>query len=517
MLLHHLFAVASAWSLVALLSTPAHAQVVPHDTTLPDLAAGWSYSAYPASIATDGDLVVTTLAYTPPAGLPAGQSQPKRRMYVMRRAGDGSWLLEQELSPLVPNNAPLDIQPLDVSGDTILAGSHVFERSGGSWILATTLGHPSGISGSKVVGLGLEGSRITGCEIESNHEVSGNAFLVVWERSGSSWQLVARTQISPSNAGWVRFVSSSGDRVAIARVDTVSGNLSSISVNRRAANGVWSETHLLTQFGAGADCDNMHLDGDRLVLVDWNLSTGILELFEAGLASAIPTAFSLVGSFSSLASEEYFTGSAVRNGRALVSWEPWVGTVAGRGLLLERKANGTWIEVANLVADVGAPVSGTTLGDTRIVQETGGNVGVWSKAQVHTLELGTLLRGTRQASIGASGTQPLHVRAGAQRAGWKYLVLGSLSGTAPATPLGFGLELPLVVDAYTQLTLALRAPLSNEFGTLDANGRAAVTFSVPPGTSPSFAGLSVHHAYVAIDPVTYAAHASNAVRVDLVN
>ena len=108
-----------------------------------------------------------------------------------------------------------------------------------------------------------------------------------------------------------------------------------------------------------------------------------------------------------------------------------------------------------------------------------------------------------EVSVSAGGTQTLTLDAGDAHAGELYLVLGSLGGTAPGTPTPAG-ELPLVLDAYFGFLLASpnAPPLANGFGVLDAGGGAVVPFTLPPGTTPSLAGSVVHHAFVAVDPLT---------------
>ena len=103
-------------------------------------------------------------------------------------------------------------------------------------------------------------------------------------------------------------------------------------------------------------------------------------------------------------------------------------------------------------------------------------------------------------STSAGGTQALTLRAGLEHGGKPYLILGSLSGTSPATSLGSGLELPLVPDAYTALSLAQpgAAPLVGNLGSLDALGGAQASFVLPSGASASLIGLPLAHAYVVL-------------------
>ncbi len=113
---------------------------------------------------------------------------------------------------------------------------------------------------------------------------------------------------------------------------------------------------------------------------------------------------------------------------------------------------------------------------------------------------GSFLADDPSVSVGLGGQvqMRLDVPLLAQR---PYLVLGSVSGTAPGVPIGGGV-LPLNFDAYTAQTLLApnAPPLLASFGLLDAGGAATATFVLGPGTlGPGFAGLEVAHAAVVID------------------
>ena len=111
------------------------------------------------------------------------------------------------------------------------------------------------------------------------------------------------------------------------------------------------------------------------------------------------------------------------------------------------------------------------------------------------------LAGTpEQISLAAGGTQSFSLDAGPSLAGLPYLLLGSTSGTSPGIPID-GVQLPLNADVY--LTLSLigpnAPPLSSSLGTLDAQGKAAAAFTLPPGLSPTLAGAQLHHAFVVVE------------------
>lgn len=159
-------------------------------------------------------------------------------------------------------------------------------------------------------------------------------------------------------------------------------------------------------------------------------------------------------------------------------------------------------------------VDGDGFGDAAIgaTQE-----GVFDPGYVEVRPLRPALVGDVGAiSLASGGTQALSLDAGSGAAGASYLVLGSASGTAPGTVVQ-GRTIPLNVDAYFLFTAtAPGAPVVGGFGTLDGAGRAAAAFVLPAGLSPTFAGLAIHHAFVAFAPASGAiVLASNAVAVAL--
>ncbi len=94
-----------------------------------------------------------------------------------------------------------------------------------------------------------------------------------------------------------------------------------------------------------------------------------------------------------------------------------------------------------------------------------------------------------------------------------YVLLGSASGTAPGVPLGSGVVLPLVPDAYTEAILhSLGSPTFAGFsGVLNGRGRARARLDLSGGVDPALVGITLHHAFAAFDPAGSARFASNAV------
>jgi hypothetical protein len=92
-----------------------------------------------------------------------------------------------------------------------------------------------------------------------------------------------------------------------------------------------------------------------------------------------------------------------------------------------------------------------------------------------------------------------------------------VSGTSPGLPLAGGGELPLVVDNYFVFTLLNPNTLiTSSLAFLDGSGAASAAWAIPPGLSPTLAGVIFYHAYVTLDPLTLEAGlASNFVRLRL--
>ena len=98
-----------------------------------------------------------------------------------------------------------------------------------------------------------------------------------------------------------------------------------------------------------------------------------------------------------------------------------------------------------------------------------------------------------------------------------YSIIGSATGTKPGIKLG-QVPVPLNIDAYSWLTLT--NPFAGVFGsflgTLDGNGTANASLTIPPGTDPGLVGITLYHAYVTAQVFGQVQFASNAVQVDLV-
>lgn len=94
----------------------------------------------------------------------------------------------------------------------------------------------------------------------------------------------------------------------------------------------------------------------------------------------------------------------------------------------------------------------------------------------------------------AGGSQALELNTCVEGAGSLYLILGSFQA-APGFDLA-GFHIPLNVDSYFTFTVRMpNSPVLNpSLATLDAEGRASATFSLPPGSVGAIGG-KIWHAY----------------------
>jgi hypothetical protein len=117
-------------------------------------------------------------------------------------------------------------------------------------------------------------------------------------------------------------------------------------------------------------------------------------------------------------------------------------------------------------------------------------------------------------SEASGGTVNFLLRGSLKNFGRNYILLGTLSGTVPGTPLPGGKEmLRLNWDALTDLMLLfLNTPVCMNFlGTLDISGFATAQLNAP--SVPGLAGFTMHYAYCLNNPFNYV---SNPVAIEVV-
>lgn len=115
-------------------------------------------------------------------------------------------------------------------------------------------------------------------------------------------------------------------------------------------------------------------------------------------------------------------------------------------------------------------------------------------------------------SVSGGGVQTLSLDAGVCNAGGTYFLLGSVSGTTPGLPLSGGLNLPLNIGPYFNLTLSSpnTAPLGNSLNVLNGSGQGTATFTLPAGAFPTLVGVTANHAFLVLNGVPAVSFTSEA-------
>lgn len=490
------------------------------------------------SVALEGDRLVV--------GAPERGSSAQGAVFVLERQPDGSWLQVAELSPPQVSSLVRFGSNVALSGDRIATSCEnssieqvvVHERDGSGVWQQTSVQIPEVDDFGYGASLALDGDLIAvgvaGFEIFNFFPRRVHLYV----HAGATWQLLDSVPAPASGIapGWAESIDLDGLRLAIGSTsDDSSGVADSGAVyiaEYQSASAQWSivETvHEPTPESGSRFGKAVALDGDRLVVGAWSADSvaadaGEVHVYarqsdgtwqhEAALAPG------------TLQSGDGFGLALDVDDDTLVVGAPGAqaqnGAHSGAAYLFTRRANGTWFESARIEREL--PTSFDALGDgtsTSIAIDAGTVVLGAQTAQgfggdVSHLRLGALLHGDTEIASTTGGAQTLALRAGEARAGDAYLVLGSLSGTTPGTPIGGGVTLPLVLDGYTNLTAALAGPIVAPFGLLGPDGEATATYFVPQPVAAAFVGTTVHHAFVTIDLLTFASSASNAVEARLV-
>jgi len=513
---------------LAALATPSPAQVATNDGVLTPDAVGAS-STFGECVAVDGDRALVGDHADGTLGNNAGTA------YLFEFV-DGAWVEVQQLFASDGNQS--DWYGIDVAldGDRALVGAkfknsslgttgaaYLYERSpDGTWLEVAKLeaDEPTD-SGHFGQAVDLDGDRaVVGSFGVEGPEGWGLGAVYVYERQpDGTWPQTAELQtadLEPGERlvyiGWD--VSLDGDRVLAGAPskETAAGEYAGAAYLYQYAGGTWTEVHRFDTpagFGAYDFGQAVALAGSTVVIGDPS-SSGIL-LEDQGRAFVFEQERGLwpfageVSALQPLSGDEYGSALAATSERIAVgahNARPGNLNKAGEVTTFVRGANGEWRREASWVSDTLG--SGTELGKDVALDEDRMLAGIGKNASaelVHAFELGSLLHGPTTMSASALGSQDLLLRAGPDRGGEGYFLLGSLSGTSPGLPVpgSPGLGLPLNFDAYFQITLA-GGPFLNQTGTLDADGHADAALALPPVAEPAFAGLHLHHAYVTFDP-----------------
>ncbi len=472
--------------------------------------------------------------------------------YVYERSDGGAWI---EVAKLIASDGSAgDVFGYSValSGDHALVGAfgdddfgtssgcaYAFERAdSGAWLEIAKLtasdgaafqffGHAVALSGDRAL-VGAWGDDDLG-------PFSGSVF--VFERDGGGpWIEVAKLTASAGQPDetFGFSVALLGDRGLIGAPfrNTLTPPISSAYVFERDDGGSWLEIAKLTgsdgEAGDGLGL-SVSLSADRAVVGapdDDGVVQGIgaAYVFEpdglggwqetAKLTASDGTGLDLFGRSVSAAGDRILIGSVQDDD---------LGSDSGAAYVFERDDGGAWLEVAKLLTSDGE--SGDNFGwsawlarDRGLIGATGDDELGASSGSAYLFDLEPLSGGeVSRLSVSAGGTQPLEVDAGHLHAGETYLVLGSMSGTAPEIALAGGLTLPLNPDRYFSRTLHApnRPPLRNSSGILNAAGHADASFTLVP-VDLNLAGVTLHHAFVTLDSGRMPTFASNALALELV-
>jgi hypothetical protein len=137
------------------------------------------------------------------------------------------------------------------------------------------------------------------------------------------------------------------------------------------------------------------------------------------------------------------------------------------------------------------------------------------EGEASVVEGGVLFSDAAEIPESQGGVANLTLVAGQENASRTYLLLGSVTGTDPGTPLPGGAAiLPLNWDLFTNLILSwLNSPTFHDFmGTLDGTGLGTAQLKLEP-MHPGSAGIVMHFAYALNKPWNLA---SNPVGIEIV-
>jgi hypothetical protein len=527
-----LLAVASA-----LFAAPAAAQYATEDDLLfrPEFGA-----IQTNAIDSDGRTVVITTA----------QGGPGVRVLVAERNAEGDWVPDAVQPVFVPQQSVQSPNGLGIciaiDGDTIALGVPfdstlgeytgkvmVYERGpNGFWTLASQFTSPDAqIGGRFGFEVDLRGDRLAVGAIDEDGGtgIDGGA-VHLFERSGGSWTPVATLTASAPNEGdeFGRRFELGDDRIAVAAPEEYveSDRDGAVYVFDRQADGTWLGTARLDPTAAPGDGDrfarSVALDGDRIAVgsfraapvgspdpigraLVFELVEGVWEL-EALVEPSVPNGLGGFGSAVDIEGDRL----AVGDYRDVLEF----GT-RGSVHVFERAPDGVWVDQFRGASDTVNLALGN---DRHHVVLTGDTILMGDRGPTGVFRLRHLQRGRTALEAGTWGAQKLFLRARPEHAFDLFILLGSASGTGPTSVPGLPTDLPLANDGYTRAIIdTCGGPLRPWLGVLDAYGRADSRVVLPP-LDPSFVGLTLHHAFIALEfePIAQPTLVSNSVPLTII-
>jgi len=514
-------------ALLVLVSAPSMAQEAHPDQTIPPLVENPNPN-FGTSVDIDGDRAVIGASGSWVSGPLGGAA------HVFERSLNGAWNEVQELVPTTASSFTFSGSSVAIEGDW-LAMSSIANNSGsvtmyerqtsGVWQESTTLFPP--VLPCLLFGqsIDIDGNRMV--IASQRNDLATLGFVAVYERpSVGIWQLDSVVQPN-SSSFQLDSIDLEGDRFVIgaSKHSSASGEL---IVFERDTSGTWIEVAHVQAANPVPDAHlgaSVELEGDLIIAgaphhpQDVSAPAGTAHVFERRSNGTWSEVHVLVGS-PSVTGDRFGRAMDLEGGRLVVGApESNLAALLGGAVhVFERDPSGAFRHSITVVRQV-AGLS-DRLGNTRGVALDGsrvlasafkGGTGV-----VEAFDIGSLYHSDVMLSLAGGGTQELFLRGPLWTAGDFYFLLGSASGTTPGIPLAPGFDLPLLFDAYTDLTLSLAIPIAGQFGVLDANGFANAAFNLPAGANASLAGFVLHHAYLTIDLTTFDVFASSAARIELV-
>jgi len=498
------------------------------------------------SVAISGDRLIVGSA-SDAAPLPGSGS-----VTLYERASDGTWQQAAQLVAADGSASDFFGGAVALDGDRALIGAwqadgpvafsgaaYVFERQlDGTWLQTAKLVAPF-LKALDAFGYAVAlqgGHALIGAPAADFGVLDAGGAFVYAHTTGGAWHLVADLHSTEAAAGELLGVSVAldGDRALLGAPGAASRGLNTgaACVFELGPGGVWAQTQRLVS----QDAQSQSLFGDSVALQGGLAVVGEPFAHVAAPLAGAACVFELVdGTFTQTAVLQAPQPSSFWNiGAALTLDGDLVvlgGSVPGSllpedGVALEfqRQLDHSWTFLQELHQDGGPGndefAKAVALeGDLLVASAPGDDSAGAEAGAAWLLDLRPLDSTVVQLPLATGGTQPMALDAGFAHAGETYLVLGTLSGAVPGTPLPGGLLLPLNLDAYTFWTLANpnTPPLSASLGVLDATGHSAPAFTLPPGLDPLLAGLVLHHAAVVIQaPGGKKVFASNALPLTLV-
>ncbi len=446
------------------------------------------------------------------------------RAFAFRRTDAGHWVPTGVLEP------SLSVVSGDV-GVAVAAGSntavvgapsspqflngraHVFQLSGGWHETQVLTGSQASLGDEFAKSLALDGERLLVGAPSADIDWTDGGAAYLFERGlDGTWQEVELFAIDGPSFGslYGAAVDLDGERLVVGAPGC---NYNRVEVYARVG-GEWIREALLTDPSGDADARfgaAVALSDDRLA-VGAPLSDGaggeawlgrvlIYERSPAGewtlehtLLPSQPTTSDQFGTSVDLFGARLAIGAPYAD-----TSEPNCGTVCLYHLEADQ-----WIEDDRLSGpcDAGQNQYGNRVALSQEALVAGGKGPAFDDfVQPYALVPHATLTGwPDELSVAAGGAQQLRIDVGPAQSGQLYLTLGSTSGTAPASMVD-GVEVPLVADAYTLLTLAQAnsATFVDTLGVLDGAGRAEPRLELPAGSDPSLVGVQLHHAALILE------------------